>query len=638
MPRPLVFANGSLLVQVDERYDIRDLCYPLPGQWNHLAGAPIRMGVFCNGHFAWCADHSWKIESEYVNGGLVAETILTHEAMALEIQIRESVHPDQPWFLREIEVHHAGPGLADVRVFFAHDLRLEESDMGDTAMVIPHENALIHFKRQTYVLMGVEKMHEYATGVRGDGRGDGCWRDAEDGHLSNRAIDQGSVDSVFSVRLDLGPGEKRAFGNWILFENDLDGALKASSDIREQTVSTLLDQTQAHWNDWHARNNPTPKLDPKIEELYQVSLAVIASQCADNGAILAANDSSIMVTNRANYSYVWPRDAALVAMAMQDAGYPEFAERYFEYCRYLLTDEQPFFLQKYCPDGTVGATWHPRVFEGKPEVPLQQDETALTTLAFCKFCAARQGEPDADLYRKLVVNACNFLAKNVDDRGLPLPSYDLWEERRGIHAYTVITTIAALEAAAELAGLQGDGSIASPWVSAAPGMRKAADLHLTDAATGRWIRALLPSVDPTVDSACLAAINFGVDAPDSARSNATLAIIEEKLNIRNGITGIARYENDYYCRTSNDFTGNPWPVCTLWLAQAHARRAKNATEVEKAIQWLRWCVDRAEITGVLAEQFEPATGRPLSVSPLTWSHAEFVRTVALVRSILQKFS
>ena len=40
-----------------------------------------------------------------------------------------------------------------------------------------------------------------------------------------------------------------------------------------------------------------------------------------------------------------------------------------------------------------------------------------------------------------------------------------------------------------------------------------------------------------------------------------------------------------------------------------------------------WATERALPSGVLAEQVHPKTGAPLSVSPLTWSHAEFVGTV-----------
>jgi hypothetical protein len=32
-------------------------------------------------------------------------------------------------------------------------------------------------------------------------------------------------------------------------------------------------------------------------------------------------------------------------------------------------------------------------------------------------------------------------------------------------------------------------------------------------------------------------------------------------------------------------------------------------------------------SGAMAEQLHPYTGEPLSVSPLTWSHAEYVRAV-----------
>jgi glucoamylase len=43
---------------------------------------------------------------------------------------------------------------------------------------------------------------------------------------------------------------------------------------------------------------------------------------------------------------------------------------------------------------------------------------------------------------------------------------------------------------------------------------------------------------------------------------------------------------------------------------------------------LAWVLAHQMPSGVLAEQLDPLTGTPLSVSPLTWSHAALVRTVA----------
>jgi hypothetical protein len=45
------------------------------------------------------------------------------------------------------------------------------------------------------------------------------------------------------------------------------------------------------------------------------------------------------------------------------------------------------------------------------------------------------------------------------------------------------------------------------------------------------------------------------------------------------------------------------------------------------VEILEWAVKRALPSGVLAEQVDPLTGTPVSVSPLTWSHATVVATV-----------
>jgi len=49
--------------------------------------------------------------------------------------------------------------------------------------------------------------------------------------------------------------------------------------------------------------------------------------------------------------------------------------------------------------------------------------------------------------------------------------------------------------------------------------------------------------------------------------------------------------------------------------------------LRQAIPLLEWARARALPSGVMAEQVNPFTNEPLSVSPLTWSHAEFVMTV-----------
>src|SRR3982751_450232 len=105
--------------------------------------------------------------------------------------------------------------------------------------------------------------------------------------------------------------------------------------------------------------------------------------------------------------------------------------------------------------------------------------------------------------------------------------------------------------------------------------------------------------------------------------------IEEKLWVKTRVGGVARYENDYYHRVSNDIQsvpGNPWFICTLWLADYFITRAKTIPELKRALPIFEWTAAHALESGVLAEQVNPYTNEPISVSPLTWSHATVVST------------
>jgi GH15 family glucan-1,4-alpha-glucosidase len=73
--------------------------------------------------------------------------------------------------------------------------------------------------------------------------------------------------------------------------------------------------------------------------------------------------------------------------------------------------------------------------------------------------------------------------------------------------------------------------------------------------------------------------------------------------------------------------GNPWFICTLWLAQWHIAKARSFRDLKPALDILDWVADHDLRSGVMAEQVHPYTNEPLSVSPLTWSHATLVMTV-----------
>ena len=138
------------------------------------------------------------------------------------------------------------------------------------------------------------------------------------------------------------------------------------------------------------------------------------------------------------------------------------------------------------------------------------------------------------------------------------------------------------------------------------------------------------TVDMVIDSAIYGLWRFGMYAPDETRIAETMAAIRDQLTNNSAAGGIGRYTDDYYFRVEPDtkkVPGNPWFICTLWMAQWYIGVAKTTHDLKPARDIINWVVAHQIPGGLLSEQLDPNTGAPLSVSPLTWSHAEFIATV-----------
>jgi GH15 family glucan-1,4-alpha-glucosidase len=135
------------------------------------------------------------------------------------------------------------------------------------------------------------------------------------------------------------------------------------------------------------------------------------------------------------------------------------------------------------------------------------------------------------------------------------------------------------------------------------------------------------AVDPTCDASLWGLFAFGLYRADDPRIQATMTTLQDSLWVRAAAGGMARYEHDGYHRVSEELPGNPWIICTLWLADYYLERGLGEQDLDEARKLVSWVADKALPSGVLAEQLNPITGEPLSVSPLTWSHATYVTTV-----------
>jgi GH15 family glucan-1,4-alpha-glucosidase len=537
-------------------------------------------------------------------------------------------------------------GFNTGRVFFHYDWNIEGSDIGNTVLFDPRHRGVIAYKANRYFMIGGRSGAEFgvstwANGKKGNGLA-GTWVDAEDGVLGQNPIEQGAVDCT--VGFEIGPAasnETRALTHWVCMGTRLSEVTAYGQElILSKGPDTYRARTITYWHVWAEKDHRhiDEELGSDVTRLYRRSILTARTHVDNRGAIIASTDFDITKFARDTYAYAWPRDGALVANALDRAGHEDVTRQFFTFCQQSLVEEG-FFLHKYTPYGQPGSSWLPWVDKrGERTLPIQEDETGLVLWSLWQhYRIHRNLDFVVGLYTTLVVPAADWMVGYFDERNdLVKSSWDLWEERWGVHAFTVGSVWGGLEAARNFADLFGDNSAYTRYRDAAEKLREAADTHLYSHDLGRFPRRITidedgtQTIDMVLDSAITGLWRFGMYTPDDPRIVATMNAIADQLSNKGACGGIARYSNDYYFKVDPDtkkVPGNPWFMCTLWLAQWYIATAKTTHDLKPARDIINWVVAHQMPAGLLSEQLDPNTGAPLSVSPLTWSHAEFIVTV-----------
>jgi glucoamylase len=662
MPRDIPLGNGSLLIAFDQNCQIRDLYWPHVGQENHALGHPFRSGLWVEGQIRWFDDGKWQRSLKYQPETLVSAVRLEHPELKIAIQISDTVDFHEDLFLRRMEISNLDTRDREIRMFFHHDFHISGNDIGDTAYYEPDRRSIYHYKDNYWFMMNgavrtgedepgpgwepsedsypglVTGIHQWACGLKEIRNLEGTWRDAEDGQLECGVVAHGSVDSTIGFNLPIRAGKSRLLYYWIAVGPKFQNVTTLNRMVRQRGPQSFIDRTEAYWRLWLRAHLPDMEgFTQPVRDEYERSLLTLRTQIDNGGAIIAANDSDISSDVRDTYSYMWSRDGALVTHALNKAGYLDLPRAFFQFCDQVHSCEG-FMLHKYNPDGSLASSWLPWDLNGEKQLPIQEDETALVIWALWEHFS-RYGDVSfiKPLYRSMICPLADFLAGFRDKKtGLPLPSYDLWEERRGILSWTVASTWGGLNAAAHFADAFGEIERAKGYRQAAAEIKTGIEKHLWQPKLNRFVRMVNRKeddsweIDETIDASLVGLWQFGMYKPDDEKILPTMQAIREQLWVKTSVGGVARYTDDHYHQVSQDISrvpGNPWFICTLWLAEWYALTAKHQGDLKPALEIIDWVASHALPSGILAEQVDPYTDQPLSVSPLTWSHAAYVSTV-----------
>ena len=535
----------------------------------------------------------------------------------------------------------------EVRLFFDQDFHISGQEVGDSAYYEPERRALYHYKGQRWFLINAGRTtggqfeagwDQWAVGVKEIPGREGAWRDAQDSVLSKNAVAQGGVDSCGALHLRA-PARGQVVGwYWIAVGADFQEVTRLNRAVRQRGAASFIERTRSYWALWIApERDYCRQLPPALTDLHSTSLLILRTQIDNQGAILAANDYDITSFARDTYAYMWPRDGALVAAALDECGYSFVTRRFFDFCHQVITPEG-YFLHKYNPDGSLASSWHGwyrraasssrcrkmkrRWCYGRSGGTLNTTETWSSS----SRCTAGLllAPPTGWRVTATRPTSCRCPRGICGRSGAAC-----WPGRppppgRGCRPPPISPRPLASKIWPRATGGQrmksGPGPEAQLWQ---PGLGRFARM-VDRVSGGGW------EVDDTVDASLGGLWYFGMFAATHSRIVATMQAIQKQLWVKTVVGGVARYENDPYQQVSDDrrsVPGNPWFICTLWLAQWQIARAQAADDLKPALDILNWTASHALPSGVMAEQVHPFSHAPVSVSPLTWSHATLVLTV-----------
>jgi oligosaccharide amylase len=642
MPKSLAFGNGTVLVCLDSKARLRDLYFPYVGLENHVGGGYMhRMGIWDDGRLSWLDESPWQVTVK-ANESFQGISHVAASGRQISVDITDTLAYGKNIFIRRFEVSNSGDSEREVRYFVNQQFEIYHSEKGDTAFYDPETRTIIHYEGKRAFLIGTSlegrPFDDYSVGVFQMEGKEGTYKDAEDGVLSKNAIEHGRVDSTVGVTLRVPAKGKATFYYWITIGSFIEEAKELHLLVLKETPEKISEDSADFWKAWAKRLDMRfYGLSERAISLFRRSQFYLRSHVDHRGAIIASGDSDMLQYGRDTYSYMWPRDAAYVAVALDWIGDRHNARKFFEFLTEVITKDG-YLMHKYRPDRSLGSSWHGWMVNGHPELPIQEDETALILWALWEhWLSSRDLDFIANLEHTLIMPMAEFLMRYRDEKtGLPKQSYNLWEEKFAVHTYTAASVYGGLEAASRLALLLGNEKKHTEYQEAARTLKDAIVKHCFDAESGTFIRSIIFAPDGKIDldrtvdaSSAYGVFLFGVLSPDDERLIRAMAVSKKQLTVETPVGGIARYMNDQYYRTRQGVPGNPWIITTLWYAQYAIALAKNDHDLDDVRRVLNWVEQNATQSGILPEQLDPYTREPMSAAPLTWSHAEYIRTVIL---------
>jgi glucoamylase len=290
------------------------------------------------------------------------------------------------------------------------------------------------------------------------------------------------------------------------------------------------------------------------------------------------------------------------------------------------------------PDGTLDISGWPRP---------QNDGPAMRALALMRW--SQSAPLDATLQAAVAALLRSDLA--YTQRHWADPCFDIWEEEKGLHYYTLSISAAALRQGSAWLRRHGSDAAAAAAGAQAELIRQRLDGYWLED-EGYYRSRILESGQRSAKELDIAVIfaalhaggSSGAHSVDDVRMHATLVRLEALFDDEYPINrdrpaahapAMGRYAGDVY------YSGGAYYFSTLAAAEFCFRAAAGSSAADAGALIARGDAYLATVRrftppgGELSEQFDRTTGVQTSARQLAWSYAAFISCIAARRAVIQ---
>jgi GH15 family glucan-1,4-alpha-glucosidase len=388
-------------------------------------------------------------------------------------------------------------------------------------------------------------------------------------------------------------------------------------------AAAALTRTERIWREWSDRCRP---VGPWTEPVRRSLLTLKALSYAPTGGMVAAATTSLPEEiggpRNWDYRYCWLRDATLTLLAFMHLGYHDEARAWRDWLLRAVagTPAQIQIMygiggERRLPEWEVA--WLPG-YEGSRPVRVGNAAAAqiqldvFGELADALYQARRSGLQMSDRH-----NAFRQAILEHLETAWHEPDEGLWEVRGGRRHFTHSKVMAwvAFDRASAVVGELGDQDRAARW------RRVADEIHAEICAKGfdPGVGSFVQSYGSRrLDASLLQIPLVGFLPASDPRVRGTIAAVERRL-MDGGF--VMRYD------TETGVDGLPpgegaFLACSFWLADNYVLQGRQAEARALFDRLLALCND----VGLLAEEYDPRTGRMLGNFPQAFSHVGLIST------------